>query len=80
INEKKFNKYFGTIQGEKNKKIPAEFVEIVKKEPLIANKQFYYVANFKSDFILKDNLSDFIMELYYITKPLKDFLTLALNS
>lgn len=55
-------------------------MEIVKKEPLIANKQFYYVANFKSDFILKDNLSDFVMELYYIAKPLKDFLTNALNS
>ncbi len=80
INAKDFVKSFGTIQGEKNKKIPKEFLDIYAKEPLIVNKQFYYVSNFKPNYILKENLSDLIMEQYYISKPIKNFLTLALNS
>lgn len=80
INEKDFVKNFGTLLGEKNKKIPNEFIDVYAKEPFIANKQFYYMGNFKSDIIIKDSLSDFIIELYYISKPIKDFLYNALNS
>ena len=40
-NDKLFKDKFGSIQGEQNKRLPAEFQEVAKNEPLIANKQFY---------------------------------------
>jgi hypothetical protein len=33
-----------------------EYMEAFEKEPLIANKQFYYVKEFKSDVLLSDEL------------------------
>ncbi len=43
---KKFIEIFGSIKGEKNKRIPPEFRDVMEKEELIANKQFYYVSDF----------------------------------
>lgn len=76
-NEKMFTEKFGKIQGEQNKRIPPEFQEIVKKEPLIANKQFYYSAELKPDLICLDDLPDKLMEYYIAGKKVNDFLKLA---
>mgnify|MGYP000347885152 CR=1 FL=1 len=43
-NNKNFVEKYGSIQGEANKRIPPAFQEAFKTEPLIANKQFYFVA------------------------------------
>lgn len=78
-NDKQFKEKFGTIQGEKNKRIPEEFVEAAKKEPLIANKQFFYSAALKQDTLFKDNLPDMLMEYYQAGKKMNDFLKAALT-
>lgn len=41
IDQKIFKQKFSKLLGEKNKRIPSEFRELCKIEPLIANKQFY---------------------------------------
>lgn len=78
-NDKEFKSKFGTLQGEKNKKIPDEFKTAVEKEPLIANKQFFYSADIKGTAITKDDLADVLMEYYKAGKKMNDFLKKALK-
>jgi uncharacterized protein (TIGR02453 family) len=77
--DKKFQEKFGSIQGEKSKKIPDEFKPITEKEPLIANKQFFFGAELKSSLLLKDELPDTLMEYYLAGKKLNGFLSAALK-
>lgn len=78
-NDKYFKEKFGSIQGETLKRVPAEFQETYAKEPLIANKQFYYMAELKPDIILQNELPDKLMEYYLAGKKLNDFLKNALK-
>ncbi len=80
IEENEFVKKFGKIKGEQSKRIPKEFTTIVEKYPLIANKAFYYVGKIESDKILDPNLPDVVMDYVRTARPVKDFLTEALNS
>ena len=73
LKDKKFKKIWGEIQGEKNKRIPKEFKEEVETQPLIANKQFYVMAQFDADKILDPKLDKIIMEHYLAAKPMGDF-------
>jgi uncharacterized protein (TIGR02453 family) len=66
---------FGQIQGEEHKRIPKQFKETFKEEPLIAKKQFYVVAIRQSKMIYNDNLINEMMAYWHAAKPLNDFLT-----
>lgn len=77
-NDKNFKEKFGIIQGEKHKRVPEEFADIATKEPLIFNKQFYYMAEINADIILKNELPDKLMEYYLAGKKVNDFLKQAL--
>ncbi len=77
--DKKFKKYFGGILGEKNKRIPKEFTDIVEIEPLIANKQFYYFSEMEINKILSNSLTKDLMKIYSAVKPMNRFLKQALN-
>ena len=79
INDKKFKKIFGKILGEKNKRIPTEFKELFLTEPLIANKQFYFLKTLSSEKILSKNLLKTVMDLYHVGKPLNEFLKIGMN-
>lgn len=70
-----FIQKFGKVQGDANKRIPIEFKETFKTEPLIANKQFYYLSEQKPDFITKNNLMSTIIEHWKCAKPLNEFIT-----
>lgn len=58
--------------------MPSEFQAVSEKEPLIANKQFYYSASLKSDIITSDELPDKLMEYYHAGRKVNDFLKQAL--
>lgn len=77
--EKEFVRVFGEIQGEKNKVLPAEFKTEVEKQPLIANKNFYYYAKYEPEFILKENLIDIIIDHFQVVKPLNLYFSEALH-
>jgi uncharacterized protein (TIGR02453 family) len=79
ITEKKFKTNFGNILGEQHKRIPKEFKELHKVEPLIANKQFYYFTKFEKEKLFSKNLISIIMRLYGIGKPLNDFLKFGMQ-
>lgn len=77
--DKRFVKSFGKIEGEANKRIPIEFQETFKTEPLIANKQFYYMSEQKPDFITKNDLMSTIIAHWKCAKPLNEFITKAIK-
>jgi uncharacterized protein (TIGR02453 family) len=78
--DRKFSEKFGKLQGEQNKRVPPEFQDLAKKEPLIANKQFYFTAELKPDLLTSDKLPDALMEYYVAGKGVNSFLKSALKS
>jgi len=73
-NEPAFKKLYGEIKGEKNKVIPKEFKETFAVQPLVANKQFYYMADLPADVVLKDDLAEYIMEYYHAGANVNQFI------
>lgn len=73
--KKGFQDRFGTIKGEANKRLPPDYKELFEQEPLIANKQFYYVSECKPNIILQEDLLSKIMDHWNAAKPLNDFLS-----
>lgn len=80
ISEKNFKENFSEILGEKHKRIPPEFQDSFEKQPLIANKSFYFFAKFKPGIVTDPKLLDKIMEQYKIAKPVMKFFDEAMNS
>lgn len=79
INDKEFKKNFGSLRGEQNKRIPKEFSDLVKIEPLIANKQFYFYKPLDVKVLTSKNLLAKVMELYNIGKKINQFLKIGIN-
>lgn len=79
LKEKSFKQKYGTLQGEQNKVLPAEFKEGVSKQPLLANKQFYYMVELEAATIFKKNLPEFVMQYYHAGKAMNDFLKRAMR-
>jgi uncharacterized protein (TIGR02453 family) len=74
ISDKAFVSRFGTVQGEANKKIPAEFQEDFKTQPLIANKQFLFNYNFPEKLLTSDKLIPETVAVYKDALPFVKFL------
>ncbi|WP_010231406.1 DUF2461 domain-containing protein [Gillisia marina] len=74
-----FKDQFGEVQGDVNKRIPKEFQEAFKIEPLIANKQFYYGATLPPEAITNKHLDFIVMEYWKCMRPINDFLTEAIS-
>ncbi|HEX2616377.1 MAG TPA: DUF2461 domain-containing protein, partial [Flavobacteriales bacterium] len=69
-----FVKLLGTVQGERNKVLPAEYKEAAAKEPLLFNKQFYYGAELPAKMVTDPKLADILMTHYNAMRPMGDFL------
>lgn len=74
-----FKDKFGEPKGDVNKRIPKEFQEVYKIEPLIAKKQFYYGTEFPPETITSDNLVPLVMDHWRSMRPVSDFLTAAIT-
>ena len=74
---KKFVEKFGMIQGEQSKRLSKRQMSIKEKEPLIANKQFFWNASLESSWITQPKLMEKLMDFYLASKPLNDFLIQA---
>lgn len=70
---------FGTIHGEKSKRIPPEFKEVAEVQPLIANTEFYYFFKLKASEITKDDLVGNLVEKFKVALPLNKFLESGLK-
>lgn len=78
VNHKDFIKKFGKIKGEKHKRVPREFIDVIDKQPLIINKQWYHNTFLSPELIIGDNLLDIILDYNKTAQPLKNFLVKAL--
>ncbi len=79
-NSNEFKEKFGELKGEQSKRIPEEFQSVVAKEPLIANKQFYYSTEINAEIITQENLPEVLMGYYLAGKKVNDFLIAALKN
>lgn len=78
--EKNFRAKYGELLGEKNKVLPSGYKAVVARQPLIANKQFYYMADLKPDFILADDLPEQLMEYYHAGRGINEYLNNAIGT
>jgi uncharacterized protein (TIGR02453 family) len=78
--DKMFIERFGKIQGDRLKKVPKHFSDLTRHDPLILNKQWYFVAERKPSLIQSLSLMDEMMEYYVAAKPLNDFFIKSLSS
>lgn len=69
-----FEKVFGPIQGEAIKRIPAEHKAVFEKEPLIANKQFYYMAEWPDSTVEREDLAEWAAAQFRVAKGVNDLL------
>ena len=79
IGAKPFSTLFGTVQGEANKVLPAEFKAAALKEPLIANKQFYVGAEKAAKLVTDPKLMDMLMDHWLGMCPFNAWLAKALK-
>jgi uncharacterized protein (TIGR02453 family) len=73
IGNNAFKDVFGEIRGEKNKLLPADLKAAGDEQPLIYNKQWYYMAEFSADEIVSDKLDQLLERCFLAGKPLEDF-------
>lgn len=76
--DKEFVKYYQEIEGEKHKRLAEEFKILLEKEPLIANKQFFYSGELDAKLITSERLADELMKYYKAGSALNRFLQTAL--
>lgn len=79
ISDKNFASRFGELKGEKNKVLPPEFKEMAKKEPLLAHKQFYFMAELEPENALRPDFPDFAADYFRAGKMLNDFFRRAIG-
>ncbi len=80
MTEENFVKKFGGIKGEANKRLEADFQAVFAQQPLIANKQFYFMSTFEPDILLKNDFASFITEYYLAAEKVIHFLEKAIQN
>jgi uncharacterized protein (TIGR02453 family) len=72
-------KYKALSEGEQNKKLPLEFQEAAKEQPLLYYKQFFAGAELAPETILQADVMETVLAHYKALKPLNDFLIEAME-
>lgn len=76
---KAFVDLYDEIRGEKNKRLPKEFIDTADDEPLIYNKGFYYYDILPASEILSDDLPKVLEQHFKVARPLNDFFENAMK-
>ncbi len=79
LNNKAFAESYGTVLGNKYKRLPKEIQEQAEVQPLLYNKQWYYELSLSPKTIIKDDLLEVILKYYKIGLPLQEFLIKAVS-
>jgi uncharacterized protein (TIGR02453 family) len=74
INDRKFVKMYGELQGEESARIPKEFKAAAEKQPLLMRKQFYFGTDLKASTVTDKDVMKITMEHYKVANPLMQFL------
>lgn len=73
LRSKAFCDLFGTLQGERNKVLPAEFRAAAAAEPLLYNKQFFAWTHVPKSVFTSSNAAERMLAYWNAAKPLNDF-------
>ena len=79
ISEKNFKAYYGDVQGEKNKVLTPEYKEFSKQQPLIANKQFYYMGKLKKEDVLSKDFDKIVLKHFKAAAKFNEFMMHAIS-
>lgn len=79
LENKDFIAKWGTIKGDKNKRIPPDFVEDVKLQPLIMNTQFYWGANISQEMVLRGDLVEILRGYFIAAQAMNTFFREAMK-
>ena len=79
INHKDFIKNFGKVRGDKMKRIPKELQSAAEREPLILQKNLYYMTELDANLIHSESLLSEIIKQYKIMLPLNEYLKNAIS-
>jgi uncharacterized protein (TIGR02453 family) len=75
VDAKKYKETFGELNGEKNKRIPKEFVEAGETVPEIYNKSFHYWRELRGQkYITAKDLDKILVDHYKIASKFNDWL------
>ncbi len=80
IEEPGFVQKYGELKGEKNKILPPEFKEAAQTEPLLYQKQFYFMAEIDPEVVLRPDALEVLADYFKAAKPVNDFFRQALYS
>jgi uncharacterized protein (TIGR02453 family) len=80
LGDKNFVEKFETLQGDKNKVLPPDYKEFVKEQPLIANKQFWYMAKLSRKEALSDDVDKIILSHFKAGYKMNKFLWDAISA
>lgn len=81
LRDKKFNDMLGGLaESEKNKILPKEFKEAGEKNPLLFNKQFYFMKFYEGEnYVIRPDLDEFIEQHYLAARSWNEFLEKAIK-
>ena len=80
VTAKAFTSKYGSLQGERNKIVPPEFKQWVDREPLVANKQFYFMADLDAGVLLEKALPERLMSYCRAGSDINAFLKRSMTS
>jgi uncharacterized protein (TIGR02453 family) len=79
VNEKNFKSLYGEVKGEKNKVLPEEYKEFAKEQPVIANKQFYFMAELKREDVLAKDFDKTVLKYFKAAAKFNEFMMHAIS-
>lgn len=80
IEDPEFKSLFGFVHGENQQELPKNFIDIQIENPIIAHKQFYYGAFYKTEnWLFKTDLSAHILKHFHAGVDFNKFLIKAIS-
>lgn len=74
LHANEFKEAYGTVHGEKAKRIPKDLQAKAEEQPLLFNKSLYYFAELPPETVLADDLLETTMHYYHAGRPMMQFL------
>lgn len=74
-----FVAHYGGLQGERNKILPADFKAAATAEPLLYNKQFYYMSDLDPALAIGEGFVDLATAHFRAAQPLNTFLAAGMG-
>jgi uncharacterized protein (TIGR02453 family) len=80
LRDRTFRRLCGTLQGERNVRLPPEFAPAAGRHPLLYHKQFYWWAEIaRPATVRRSDLAEFLMRYYRAGRPVNAWLGEALT-